>query len=91
MTDETKDYVKRRVLDWLFNQGASTIILIGILGFLGYAAIFLAPVHIDMIKQGYKDIADVNSQTIKNIVESHDRDRQMFIDLLNGRQLVTKP
>ena len=87
MTDQTKD----AVIDWLKQQGVSTVLLFAILAFLGYAAIFLAPLHIDMIKQGYKDIADVNSQTIKNIVESHDRDRQMFVDLLNGRQLATKP
>jgi hypothetical protein len=87
VTDQTKD----AVIDWLKQQGVSTVLLFAILAFLGYAAIFLAPLHIDMIKQGYKDIADVNSQTIKNIVESHDRDRQMFVDLLNGRQLATKP
>jgi len=88
MTDETKDELKRKLVDWLFNQGASTVILIGILCFMGYAAIFLAPVHIEMIKTGYKEIADIHDKSMNKVVESHDKDRQMFIDLLGGRTLT---
>jgi hypothetical protein len=44
-----------------------------------------------MIKDGYKEVSERNAQTIEKIVESHDNDRQMFVDLLNGRQLVKQP
>lgn len=59
--------------------------------FIGYAVIFLVPEHIKMIKEGYKEVAEVNAATIGKIVESHNNDRQMFVDLLNGRQLANKP
>jgi hypothetical protein len=59
--------------------------------FLGYAVVFLVPVHLTMIKDGYKEVSERNSQTIEKIVESHEKDRQMFVDLLNGRQLVKQP
>lgn len=87
MTIETKE----AIVDWLKQQGVSTVLLCVILGFLGYAVVFLVPEHIRMIKEGYKEVAEVQSATIVKIVESHNNDRQMFVDLLNGRQLANKP
>jgi hypothetical protein len=82
---------KEAIIDWLKQQGVSTVLLCAILVFIGYGVIFLVPVHIEMIKDGYKEITDRHAVTIEKIVDSHDRDRQMFVDLLNGRQLATKP
>ena len=87
MTIETKE----AIIDWLKQQGVSTVLLCAILAFIGYAVVFLVPVHLTMIKDGYKEVSERNSQTIEKIVESHEKDRQMFVDLLNGRQLVKQP
>lgn len=87
MTIDTKE----AIIDWLKQQGVSTVLLCAILAFIGYGVVFLVPVHIEMIKDGYKEITDRHAITVEKIVESHDRDRQMFIDLLNGRQLVKNP
>jgi inner membrane protein involved in colicin E2 resistance len=82
---------KEAIIDWLKQQGVSTVLLCAILAFIGYAVVFLVPVHIAMIKDGYKEVAERNSQTIEKIVESHEKDRHMFVDLLNGRQLMKQP
>ena len=87
MTIDTKE----AIVDWLKQQGVSTVLLCAILAFIGYGVIFLVPVHIQMIKDGYKEISDRHAITVEKLVESHEKDRQMFVDLLNGRQLVTKP
>ena len=87
MTDQTKE----ALIDWLKQQGVSTVLLCAILAFIGYGVIFLVPVHIEMIKDGYQEVTDRHAVTVEKIVESHDRDRQMFVDLLNGRQLVKQP
>jgi hypothetical protein len=87
MTDQTKE----ALIDWLKQQGVSTVLLCAILAFIGYGVIFLVPVHIEMIKDGYQEVTDRHAVTVEKLVDSHDRDRQMFVDLLNGRQLVQKP
>jgi len=83
--------VKERVLEWVFQQGVSTVLLCGILAFMGYAVVFIVPSHIDQIEKGYQRNADITAKAIEAISASHDRDRQMFIDLLSGRQLIKQP
>jgi hypothetical protein len=87
VTFETKE----AIAEWLKQQGVSTVLLCAILSFLAYAVVVLVPDHIRMIKEGYREVAEVQSATISKIVDSHNNDRQMFVDLLNGRQLVAKP
>ena len=81
MTQDVKD----RILEWMFQQGVSTVLLCGILAFMGYAVVFIVPSHIDQIERGYQRNAEITAKAIEAIAASHDRDRQMFVDLLNGR------
>jgi hypothetical protein len=81
VTQDTKE----RILEWVFQQGVSTVLLCGILAFMGYAVIFIVPSHIDQIEKGYQRNAEITAKAIEAIAASHDRDRQMFVDLLNGR------
>ena len=83
MTQDTKD----RILEWVFQQGVSTVLLCGILLFIAYAVLKVAPIHIDQIEQGYQRNAEILNKSLERLAESHDRDRQMFIELLNGRQI----
>jgi hypothetical protein len=87
VTVETKE----KVLEWVFQQGVSTVLLCGILIFIAYAVLKVAPVHIDQIEQGYQRNAETLNKSIEKMMDSHDKDRQMFVDLLNGRQLVKQP
>lgn len=87
MTIDTKE----AIVDWLKQQGVSTVLLCAILAFIGYGVVFLVPVHIEMIKDGYREISERHSATVEKLVDSHDKDRQMFVDLLSGRQLTHKP
>jgi uncharacterized protein YabE (DUF348 family) len=84
MTTDTKD----AIIDWLKQQGVSTVLLFLILLFIGYAVAVLVPEHINIIKAGYREVAETHEATVRKVIDSHDKDRQMFIDLLNGRQLV---
>lgn len=81
---------KEKLVDWLFQQGVSTVLLCGILCFMGYAVIYVVPTHIDQIDKGYQRNADSLSKSLERIVESHDRDRRLFIDLIQGRQVMTE-
>lgn len=87
MTIDTKE----AIIDWLKQQGVSTVLLCAILAFLGYQSVHLDPVRQETIKNGYKEFAEIQSKAIESMVKSHDSDRQMFIDLLNGRQIAGKP
>ena len=78
MTDQTY----QKTIDWLLNQGISTILLCAILMFLGYGIIYLIPDHITQIQKGYEQNAATLSRSLESIAESHDRDREMFLRLL---------
>ena len=82
---------KEKLFDWLFSQGVSTVLLCGILAFIAYGVVFLIPAHNDQIEQGYGRNALIVSKALEAMALSHDRDRQMFVDLLSGRQLENKP
>ena len=83
MTQDTKD----RILEWVFQQGVSTVLLCGILVFIAYAVLKVAPIHIQQIEDGYQRNAEILNRSLERLADSHDRDREMFIQLLNGRQI----
>lgn len=79
------DNAKEKLIDWLFSQGVSTVLLFAILAFLAHGVVVLVPTHIKQIEEGYGRNAEMMSRSLDKISDSHDRDRQMFIDLLQGR------
>jgi hypothetical protein len=83
--------VKDKLLDWIFAQGVSTVLLCGILTYLAYAIQFLVPAHFEAIEKGYGRNAEITARALESIASSHDRDRQMFIELLSGRTVTNKP
>lgn len=44
-----------RLLNYAFDQGPVTLILLGILGFIAYSMTTMVPKHIDSIKAGYTE------------------------------------
>lgn len=81
------DVTKKRILEWLAAQGISTILLICILGFIGYGVVVLVPSHITQIQKGYEVNAETLSNSLEKIAESHDKDREMFMRILTDKSM----
>jgi len=79
------DATKKQILLWLKDQGISTILLIAILVFIGYGVVVLVPYHISMIQEGYEKNAATLSRSLDKMADSHDKDREMFMRMLNDR------
>ena len=95
----TSQDIKLKAIEWLFSQGASTVILVVILGYLGYSVHTQVPRHIEAIQQGYVlqeqrflqalDRRDEQlTNALKGLSESHDKDRDLFLRLLENQGLV---
>lgn len=93
MTQEAKD----RILEWLFSQGTSTVLLVCILSFMAYEKTTLEPLRAEKIaaetRMASQEIADRMSQTsmaiaekhrdaIDRIIASHERERDVFLAML---------
>ena len=87
----TQDELKSKLSEWIFGQAVSTVLLCGILGFMGYAVIHLVPAHLQQIEDGYRRNAEILSTSLEALAKSHDADREMFIRLLSGESLKDPP
>jgi hypothetical protein len=81
------EMTKKRILEWLASQGISTILLICILGFIGYGVVVLVPSHIAQIQRGYEVNAETLSNSLEKIADSHDKDREMFMRILTDKSM----
>lgn len=83
---------RSKLIEWLLQQGVSTILLCAILVFLGYGIIVLVPSHITLIQQGYEKNAASLEKTMEKVVQSHEQDREFFSQmLLESRKLGGMP
>ena len=85
---------KKLVAAWIAQQGVPTILLFCILGFLAYSMVVLIP-EVDKkrseeIAQRISDLVTRQNEAITKMVESHDKDRELFIELMRDR-LPAKP
>lgn len=71
---------------WLVSQSVPTVLLCAILAFLGYTFIYLVPQHLSAIQDGYARNAEQLEKSIDKMVESHEKDRQVWLDLINKSQ-----
>lgn len=88
MTEHTD--VRKVVIAWLLSQGVSTVILCGILVFLGYLVLFSIPSHIKQIQQGYISQAKLYGDSLKLILDSHKNDREAFERILDRNSHESK-
>lgn len=90
----TSEKAKDEALKWLLSQGSSTVILICILSYLAYSVHTQVPKHLEAIQDGYalqeqrflQALEQRDSKltdALKQISDSHDRDRELFIRLLD--------
>lgn len=78
--------LKSRALDWLFQQGVSTVLLAAILGLLAWGGKYMLehaiPDHLRSIQEGYEH----NASNLKDVMDAHikhsDRERALLIELL---------
>ncbi len=80
---------KKLVAAWIAQQGVPTILLFCILGFLAYSMVVLIP-EVDKkrseeIAQRISDLVTRQNEAITKMVESHDKDRELFIELMRDR------
>ena len=85
---------RKLVAAWIAQQGVPTILLFCILGFLAYSMVVLIP-EVDKkrseeIAQRISDLVTRQNEAITKMVESHDKDRELFIELMRDR-LPAKP
>lgn len=81
---------RRKIIEWIAQQGVSTILLCLILGFIGYAIVVLVPQHIAIIQAGYEKNAAALEKSMEKMAESHDRDREWYAKMLeysDGRRV----
>lgn len=70
---------------WLVSQGVPTVLLCAILAFLGYVFVYLVPEHLSAIQGGYERNAASLEKSVDKLVSSHEKDRALWMDFLNGR------
>lgn len=61
---------------WLLAQGVSTVLLFMICGFIGYSVVYMIPLHLTTIQEGYEKIEESNETQLSRIMDSHDRQLQ---------------
>ena len=85
---------RKLVVQWAAQQGVPTILLFCILGFLAYSMVVLIP-EVDKkrseeIAERISALVERQNEAIVRIVDSHDKDRELFIQLMRS-QLPTVP
>ena len=80
---------KKLVAAWIAQQGVPTILLFCILGFLAYSMVVLIP-EVDKkrseeIAERISALVEKQNESIIMMVESHDKDRELFIELMRDR------
>ena len=77
--------LKNKIVNWLLQQGVSTVLLCAILSFMAYGIVFLVPTHLELIQKGYEKNASQFTNSLDAVVQSHDRDREMFLRMIDGK------
>jgi hypothetical protein len=77
---------KQQGLTWLFQQGPTVVVLVIILGFLGWAFVVLVPEHLKAIQQGYDRNSQSFTEAVMKIEAGHDKDRELFRELLDVKR-----
>jgi len=85
---------RKLIFQWAAQQGVPTILLFCILGFLAYSMVVLIP-EVDRkrseeIAERISGLVERQNEAIVRMVESHDKDRELFIQLMRD-QLPTAP
>lgn len=65
---------KEMLVRFIFDQGATVTILLSIL----IAIVYYTPLFLNQIQTGYTKNSEALKETVKYVIESHDKDREMF-------------
>lgn len=91
-TNQPKSW-KEKGADWLVQQGPTVVVLVLMLATVSYggwqALTVIIPGQIKQITtentNAVKEAASEHKEAVRMIIESHDKDRQLYGDLLRGR------
>lgn len=72
---------------WLASQGASTILLTGILCAIGYGGWYgmhtAVPAHLDQIQKGYTELGERHEKVVDRIITAQDKEREALYRLVD--------
>ena len=77
---------RQRALDWLFNQGVSTVLLFSILMLGVYVVRDILPRHLEMIQSGYERMQEQHDNGLRQALDSFAEQQELNRDLI--RQLI---
>lgn len=76
--------LREKIANWVFTQGASTVLLVGLVcinGALGYYALHTAiPAALTQIHSGYAEIQELSNDRMKVYVENDREKVQIILD-----------
>src|SRR5678815_3138115 len=80
---DTKDW-KSAAASWLASQGVSTVLLVAILAAMTYCGNYAVktaiPAHLEQIQKGYREQANDNKETVRDINAAHERSMKQVTD-----------
>lgn len=96
--DQPKTW-KERGAEWLIQQGPTVAVLVAMLTVVSYggwqALTVIIPGQIDKITTSHteavKSEASEHKEAVKALIESHDKDRQLYGELLRERRTMVGP
>ena len=75
---------------WVSEQSLPTVLLLVLIGSMAWTVYHVVhdvvPEHLKQIQSGYDRMAESHEKAITKVVESHEKDRQLFMDIFNGRE-----
>lgn len=82
---ESTDW-KQTILSYSARQGPIFVLLAGVLAFLAYCVVYVVPTHLETINKGYEKNAATLKDSVQILVDSHEKDRQLFEKMMLERR-----
>lgn len=78
--------LKEILVQWLAQQGASTVLLTGILCAIAYGGYYgmhtAVPAHLNQIQQGYTELGERHEKVVERIITAQDKEREALYRLV---------
>jgi hypothetical protein len=78
--------LKEIAVQWLAAQGASTVLLTGILCAIAYGGYYgmhtAVPAHLDQIQKGYTELGERHEKVVERIITAQDKEREALYRLV---------
>ena len=79
------------LIQWLAQQGASTVLLTGILCAIAYGGYYgmhtAVPAHLNQIQQGYTELGERHEKVVERIITAQDKEREALYRLVDKNRV----